>query len=50
MSLEWTFTSGSFRSAQQVLLALILLRMSVSCPYAGGLCSRKVVLIELPCA
>jgi hypothetical protein len=48
MPLVRTVGSDSFRSAQQVHCALILLRMSLKCSYAGGLCAGEPVLIEQP--
>jgi hypothetical protein len=42
MPLEGAFSSDSFRNAQQMRSALILLRMSLDCSYAGGLCAVEL--------
>jgi len=42
MPLEVTLRFDSFRNAQQVRSALILLRMSLDCSYAGCLCAEEI--------
>jgi len=42
MPLEGTSSFDSFRNAQQVCSALILLRMGLDCSYAGGPCAGEL--------
>lgn len=49
MPIEGTFSFDSFRTAQQVRSAFILLRMGINSSYAGPLYVGKIGLIEQSC-